>query len=107
MNEELSTVVGRMNGQADSIPDFYDASPPLALGLALRTVGGKEIAEEVLIQAYEEVLQLASPSDRDTANSLSWLSLIAQSKALYWLRSKSPTRPTGDSRYLNELISVV
>ena len=107
VNEELSTIVGRMaRGQEDALAEFYDATSPMAFGLVLRILGpkggDKEIAEEVLIQVYEQVWQQASSFDRDKGNPLSWLSSIARSKALDWLRSNSPTRPTGDTRHLSE-----
>jgi RNA polymerase sigma-70 factor (ECF subfamily) len=108
LDEELSAIIGRIaRAQEDALAEFYDATAPVALGLVLRIVGDKEIAEEVLLQVYEQVWQQSGSFDRSKGNPLTWLGSIARTSALAGLRSHSPTQPTGITRNLNDSKVVV
>lgn len=77
------------NGNRTSLAQFYDASNPQVFGLVGSIVGEQGAAEEVTLDVYLQVWRQASRFDGDKGSAVSWLLLIARSRAIDFLRSRA------------------
>jgi RNA polymerase sigma-70 factor (ECF subfamily) len=59
----------------------------LLLGLAVRMLGDKEDAEEVVLEVYEQVWRNAKNYDSGRSRVLWWLTMMTRSRALDRLRA--------------------
>ena len=71
-----------------ALEELYDTTSRMVFGLALRIVGDRAAAEEVTLDVYLQVWRQAAKFDASRASFLSWLMLLARSRALDYLRSK-------------------
>ena len=71
---------------------FYDLSAGKAYGLALRVVGNRDWAEDVLQEAYLQVWRTAASYRSSLAPPLAWLGVIVRSRALDFLRRRGSER---------------
>ena len=87
---EAERLAARLAAQdSDALRELYDATSRLVFGLVLRIVRDRGAAEEVTLDAYLQVWRQASKYDPERASLLSWLTLIARSRALDYVRSKA------------------
>lgn len=86
----LANLLARIAAQDRSaLAEFYDATKRYAFGLALRIVSDRSTAEEVTLDAYQQVWRDAKRFDAERGRVLSWLLLIVRSRAVDSLRSKA------------------
>ena len=86
----LANLLARIAAQDRSaLAEFYDATKRYAFGLALRIVSDRATAEEVTLDAYQQVWRDAKRFDAERGRALSWLLLIVRSRAVDSLRSKA------------------
>jgi len=71
---------------------FYDHTCSKMYGLALRVVGKREWAEDVLQEAYLNVWRVAGNYRSALSPPLAWLGLIVRSRALDFLRRRASER---------------
>jgi RNA polymerase sigma-70 factor (ECF subfamily) len=82
-------LAGRLASQdPDALRELYDQTSRLVFGLILRIVGDRAAAEEIALDVYLQVWRRAGSYDPERASFLSWLTLLARSRALDYLRSK-------------------
>lgn len=67
---------------------FFEATNGLLFGLLLRILGHTQIAEEVLVEVYEEVSRRAPRFVKQNERPLTWLILIAHRRAIERLCSQ-------------------
>jgi RNA polymerase sigma-70 factor, ECF subfamily len=79
-------------GNAQALGDLYDASAPMLYALALRILANAADAEEVLLDAFEQVWRTASSFDPARGGVWRWLVLLTRSRALDRLRSLAAKR---------------
>ena len=91
-----------MAQDADALRELYEQTSRLVFGLILRIVGDRAAAEEVALDVYLQVWRQAAKYDPSRASFLSWLTLLARSRALDYLRSK-PSRARKQEQELESL----
>ena len=73
-------------GDADGLAALYDAASPYVNGLALRILGDREAAEEVVVDVFTQVWRQASRYDPTRGRPATWLLRITRSRAIDRLR---------------------
>lgn len=68
---------------------LYDEFSPVLFALALRIVGERADAEEVVLDAFTQAWKNAAYYRSDRSSVLSWLSMITRTRALDFLRART------------------
>jgi RNA polymerase sigma-70 factor (ECF subfamily) len=68
----------------------YGATSAKLLGIILRIVKRRELAEEILQEVYVTVWQKAAEFDASRASPITWLAAIARNRALDLMRKATP-----------------
>lgn len=97
-------VAGMASGDERAAARLYDEFSPMLFALALRIVGERADAEEVVLDAFSQAWKNAAAYRPDRSSVLSWLSMITRTRALDFLRARSrrlkaitrATRTSGD-----------
>jgi RNA polymerase sigma-70 factor (ECF subfamily) len=92
--------------QADALRTLYERHAPRLCALALRIVGDRAEAEQVLTDAFWQIWEHADRYDPTRAAPITYLTLITRSRALDCRRKAKPAArlvAVGDSEKLNEL----
>lgn len=71
---------------------LYDACAPQLLGVALRLLRRRDLAEEVLQEAFTGVWHRADSYRADASQPMTWLTSIVRNRALDVLRAESVRR---------------
>ena len=89
--EPLLLDVVRRVASADqgALGELYDATSPTVFGLIRRIVGDYSVAEEVTIDVYTQVWRLASAYSEEKGSPVTWLMMLARSRAIDHLRSRA------------------
>lgn len=82
---------GRRNAEA-ALKALYDLTAPRLYGVALRVVGRREWAEDVLQETFLYVWRSAAGFRASLSPPFAWLGLIARSRALDLLRRRAAER---------------
>src|SRR5262245_3848164 len=77
------------HGDTQALAAFYDRHAPRTLGLLLRLVGDRGEAEDLLQVTFHEVWSRAGQYDPQRSGPISWLLMIARSRALDHSRKRS------------------
>jgi RNA polymerase sigma factor (sigma-70 family) len=75
-----------------ALRELYDATSSKLFGLAVRVVGNRGWAEDVLQEAYLTVWRSAADYRATLSPPLAWLGLIVRSRALDFLRRRTSER---------------
>ena len=78
----LLRAAARDEGSANAFERLYGLCAPLLLGVAQRIVGRRELAEEVLHDAFATIWRNAETFDRFAAQPVAWMVAIARNRAL-------------------------
>ena len=85
-----NTLVASMAcGDERAAARLYDEFSPVLFALALRIVGERADAEEVVLDAFTQAWKNAAYYRADRSSVLSWLSMITRTRALDFLRARS------------------
>lgn len=87
----LLTVAARRAGSAEAFEQLYREYAPLLLGIARRIVRRRELAEEVLHDAFTKIWQGAGSFDPLGA-PLGWMTAIVRNRALDLIESHDMSR---------------
>lgn len=103
--EELATALGRA-GQGDraAFRSVYDATSAKLLGVTLRILADRQLAEDVLQDTYLTVWKKAASFDASRASPITWLVTIARNRAIDRLRSGGAMR---QSTPIDETVNVI
>jgi len=86
----LLNVIRRVaSADQGALGELYDATSPTVFGLVRRIVGDYSVAEEVTLDVYTQVWRLASAYLEDKGSPLTWLLMLARSRAIDHLRSRA------------------
>src|SRR5436853_26845 len=96
----LIALVERVGATADvplaqreeAFRQLYDLTSSKLYGVALRVVGNREWAEDVLQDAYLQVWRIAETYRASLSPPLAWLGVVVRSRALDFLRRRSAER---------------
>ena len=72
-----------------ALGELYDATSPTVFGLIRRIVGDYSAAEEVTFDVYAQVWRLASDYCEEKGTPVTWLLMIARSRAIDHMRSRA------------------
>lgn len=91
--EELAHALGQA-GQGDraAFKQVYEATSAKLLGVCLRILLDRQLAEDVLQDTYLTVWRKASTFDPSRASPITWLVTIARNRSIDRLRSAAPMR---------------
>jgi len=86
--ELISLIQQVVIGNHSALADFYDATSQAVYSLAVRIVGDRAIAEDVVVEVYAQVWAQAKTYEPRRGTPLAWLLAITRSRALDFLRSR-------------------
>jgi RNA polymerase sigma-70 factor (ECF subfamily) len=78
----LLRAAARDEGSADAFERLYKLCAPLMLGVAQRIVGRREVAEEVLHDAFAGIWRKAEGFDALATQPVAWMMTIVRNRAL-------------------------
>jgi RNA polymerase sigma-70 factor (ECF subfamily) len=78
----LLRAAARDEGSGEAFRRLYEASAPMLLGIALRIVRRRELAEEVLHDAFARIWDAAQTFDPLAARPLAWMVAIVRNRAI-------------------------
>jgi len=85
---DLIVATGQGNDRA--FRRLYEAASPILLGLLIRRLGRREMAEDVLQECFLRIWQKASTYDPSRGSAMAWLAALARNQAIDALRKKVP-----------------
>lgn len=93
--DELAAALGRTGrGDRAAFRTVYEATSAKLLGVCLRILADRQLAEDVLQDTYLTVWRKAGSFDPSRASPITWLVTIARNRAIDRLRSAAPMRKT-------------
>jgi RNA polymerase sigma-70 factor (ECF subfamily) len=93
--DELSVALGRTGlGDRAAFRIVYEATSAKLLGVCLRILADRQLAEDVLQDIYLTVWRKAGTFDPSRASPITWLVTIARNRSIDRLRSAAPMRRT-------------
>lgn len=75
-------------GDQVAAAELYDATSSMVFGLALRILGDRAAAEDIVIEVYAQAWKLAPSFDAGRGSPAGWLLTLTRSRALDALRSR-------------------
>jgi RNA polymerase sigma-70 factor (ECF subfamily) len=78
----LLRTAARDEGSAEAFERLYRACAPLLLGVAQRIVRRRELAEEVLHDAFAKIWEAAGTFDPLAAQPVAWMAAIVRNRAI-------------------------
>jgi RNA polymerase sigma-70 factor (ECF subfamily) len=89
VDAELITLLDRVaNKDHQALKALYDSCSPQLYGLAIRVVGNREWAEDVLQEAVLTIWRAAGDYRSSLSPPMAWMGLIVRSRALDFLRRR-------------------
>jgi len=76
------------DGDQSAMADLYEASSAMVFGLALRILGDRDAAEDVVVEVYAQAWRDAASFDSERGEAGAWLLTITRSRAIDSLRSR-------------------
>lgn len=96
-NGDLETLIDRIGeGDREAFAALYDATSSYVYGLLLKVLDDREKAEEVAQRVYTQVWRTAASFDGDRSSPLTWIAMIARSRAIDRTRSDRSRADTMD-----------
>jgi RNA polymerase sigma-70 factor (ECF subfamily) len=90
--DDLTLMRAIAAGDAAALRELYDRHSPLMMGLALRILGDRMAAEDLLIDVFWEVWRKADRYNAARSNPLSYLLMLTRSRAIDRRRSGARQR---------------
>jgi RNA polymerase sigma-70 factor (ECF subfamily) len=97
-------LAGVAEGDEGSFAALYQATASKLLGVAIRILRSREVAEEVLQEAFFKIWERASDYNPGIASPMTWMATIVRNRALDEARRRV-IRPTGDESELENIAS--
>lgn len=92
-DQELMDLLDRIAAQDEpALRSLYESTSSRLFGLALRIVGHKDWAEDVLQESYLQIWKTASGYRATLSPPLAWMGLLVRSRALDFLRRRRSER---------------
>lgn len=89
---EGTRTAARRRDAEQALRDLYDLLSPRLYGIAVRVVGNRNWAEDVLQETFLHVWRVAGDYRSSLSPPLAWLGLITRSRALDFLRRRASER---------------
>ena len=97
-------LAGVASGDEAAFAELYQATSAKLLGVALRILRNREVAEEVVQEAYFKVWERAGDYKPEIASPVTWMAAIVRNRALDEARRRV-IRPSADESELANLES--
>ncbi len=92
-DKDLMDLIKRVAAQdAQALRTLYDATSAKLYGVAMRVVGNKEHAEDVLQDAYLNIWRIAPDYRASLSPPMAWMGVVVRSRALDFLRRRKVER---------------
>ncbi len=78
------------SGDSEALGELYDRHAPAALSVALRVVGGRDEAEDVVHDAFVAVWRKIDRFDAERGSLRAWLMTVVRNRAIDRIRSSRP-----------------
>jgi RNA polymerase sigma-70 factor (ECF subfamily) len=105
VDAHLMTLLDRLARQErPALEALYRATSAKLYGLAVRVVGNRDAAEDVLQEAYLYIWKSAASYRASLSPPLAWMGLVVRSRGLDWLRRQSAERVSA-TQELDEALS--
>ncbi|WP_295960406.1 sigma-70 family RNA polymerase sigma factor [Rhodoferax sp.] len=102
---ELMELLDRVaNRDASALKALYEHTSSKLYGLAVRVVGNREWAEDVLQEAFMTIWRAAGDYRASLSPPMAWLGLIVRSRGLDFLRRRTADR-NGVTQELDEVMA--
>jgi RNA polymerase sigma-70 factor (ECF subfamily) len=85
------------SGDRDALGELYDRYAAVALATAIRVVADRELAEDLVHDAFVAVWQKIDRFDAARGNLRSWLLTIVRNRAIDRIRARRPSMEIGDA----------
>lgn len=96
-------MAGISRGEREAFRALYAATSPKLLGVILRLLGNRALAEECLQEVYVRVWRSADRYDGGKGTVMTWLIAVARNAALDRRRREKPTQPLDELPELGSL----
>ncbi len=97
-------LAGVADGDEAAFAELYQATASKLLGMAIRILRSREVAEEVLQEAFFKIWERASDYNAGIASPMTWMATIVRNRTLDEARRRV-IRPTGDESELENIAS--
>ncbi|HEU4993960.1 MAG TPA: sigma-70 family RNA polymerase sigma factor [Gemmatimonadaceae bacterium] len=87
--QDVALVAAVRNGDERALSLLYDRYAPVVMGVAVRIVGDVTTAETVVLDTFTQAWQDAKRYDAGRASVVSWLVMMARSRALDAVRASA------------------
>ena len=102
-HSQIEQLLGAVaTGDRGAFSQLYEATSPKLFAVALRILRSRELAEDVVQEAFIKVWERAGDYRSDLANPMTWLSAIVRNRALDEVRRRA-IRPTADDSVLENM----
>ena len=85
------------SGDREALGELYDRYSSVAMAVAVRVVSDRELAEDLVHDAYVAVWQKIDRFDASRGSLRSWLLTIVRNRAIDRLRGTRPSMEVGDA----------
>jgi RNA polymerase sigma-70 factor, ECF subfamily len=85
----VATIRRVADGDQGALGELYDVTSPIVVGLIRRIVGDPQTAEEITLDVYTQVWRLAGTYAQEKGTPITWLLMLARSRAIDHLRSRA------------------
>jgi RNA polymerase sigma-70 factor, ECF subfamily len=92
-------------GNQAALAQLYDATSQLVFGLALRILGDRDAAEDIVIEVYAQAWREAKTYDPRRGTPCSWLLTMTRSRAIDLLRARKRDQATDPLEYADDVES--
>ncbi|MGH8738121.1 MAG: sigma-70 family RNA polymerase sigma factor [Burkholderiales bacterium] len=111
-NNEIShlilTIARRNDGSAEAFETLYRRCASLLLGVAMRLVRRRELAEEVVHDGFTRIWRSAASFDPTSGHALAWMVAIVRNRAIDVLESHDVSRVDAlDSETVDQTVAAV
>lgn len=101
-----AALIGRIvAGDEAAFAELYDATSAMVFGLALRILGDRSAAEDVLMEVYGQAWRQADRFDPKRGSAATWLLAMTRSRAIDSLRAASKNQPSDPFEAANAVAS--
>jgi RNA polymerase sigma-70 factor (ECF subfamily) len=99
-NPDLAALIGRIaRKEPAALIALYNATSRVLFGMALRILGDRAAAEEVLLDVYTQVWKQSASYDDKRCTPISWITAITRNRAIDKLRSgRREWKPQADEK---------
>jgi RNA polymerase sigma factor (sigma-70 family) len=104
LDTQLMALLARVAArEAAALRQLYDATSGKLYGVAMRVLGNKAHAEDVLQDAYLNIWRNAGSYQSSLSPPLAWMGLVVRSRALDFLRKRKTDRALNGPEFDEEM----